>query len=94
MITLLSAIGRITVIVTALLTIAGFTVAGYGLAGGGYGYVTQEHYGGFWLGAVHGAGGVWGAVLGFIVGIVVAGAVFGPIATLYDIRDNIRRAAG
>lgn len=86
MIRLLSALGRFTVILAAILTIAGFAVGGYGMGIG-------EYYDGFAPGAAHGAGGAWGAVLGFIVGIIAAGAVFGPIATLYDIRDNIRRAA-
>ena len=86
MITLLSALGRATVIVAAILTIMGF-------AAGGYGMGTGENYGGFTSGTAQAAGGVWGAVLGGVAGIIVAGAVFGPIATLYDIRDNIRRMA-
>jgi MFS family permease len=86
MIKLLSAIGRATIILAALLTIVGFAVSGYGLATSGY-------YGDFAPEAARGAGGTWGAVLGGVVGIIVAGAVFGPIATLYDIRDNIRRMA-
>ena len=86
MITLLSALGRATVIVATILTIVGFAVGGYGMGAG-------EYYGGFVPAAAHVGGGVWGAVLGGIAAIIVAGAVFGPIATLYDIRDNIRRMA-
>jgi hypothetical protein len=86
MIRLLSAVGRATVSVVAVLTIVGFGLGGYGMATGGY-------YADFAPEAARGAGGVVGAVVGVIVGIIVAGAVFGPIATLYDIRDNIRRMA-
>jgi len=86
MIRLLSAMGRAAIILAALLTIVGFAVGGYGMATGGY-------YADFAPEAARRAGGAWGAVLGGIVGIIVAGAVFGPIATLYDIRDNIRRMA-
>jgi uncharacterized protein YqgC (DUF456 family) len=84
MIKLLSSIGRATIIVAALLTIVVFAVGGYAMGTG--------QYGAFASGGAQGAGG-WGAVLGGILGIIVAGAVFGPIATLYDIRDNIRRMA-
>jgi hypothetical protein len=86
MIRLLSALGRVTVIVAAILTIAGFAVGGYGMG-------TGQNYGGFAPGLPQGTGGALGAVLGGIAGIIVAGAVFGPIATLYDIRNNIRRMA-
>jgi len=86
MIRLLSAIGRATVVLAALLTIVGFAIGGYGMG-------TGQYYGGFAPGVAQGTGGVVGAVVGVIVGIIVAGAVFGPIATLYDIRDNIRRMA-
>jgi len=86
MIRLLSAMGRAAIILATLLMIGGFAVGGYGMATNGY-------YADFAPEAARGAGGTWGAVLGGIVGIIVAGAVFGPIATLYDIRDNIRRMA-
>jgi hypothetical protein len=86
MIRLLSAVGRATVIVVAVLTIVGFAIGGYGMG-------TGEYHGSFASAVPQGAGGVVGAVVGAIVGIIVAGAVFGPIATLYDIRDNIRRMA-
>jgi hypothetical protein len=86
MIKLLSAVGRATITLAALLTIVGFTVGGYGMG-------TGQYNGGFAPGVAQGNGGVVGAVVGVIVGIIVAGAVFGPIATLYDIRDNIRRMA-
>ena len=86
MIRLLSALGRATVIVAAILTIAGFAVGGYGMA-------TGQYYGGFAPDPARGVGGALGAMLGGLVGIILAGAVFGPIATLYDIRDNIRRMA-
>jgi hypothetical protein len=85
MIRLLSAIGREIIIVAALLTIVVFVVGGYAMGTGGYGDLAP--------GAGRGIGGGWGAVLGGVLGIIVAGAVFGPIATLYDIRDNIRRMA-
>jgi hypothetical protein len=81
------AIGRATtIIVAAILTIVGFAVGGYGMG-------TGESYIGFAPEVAQGAGGVWGTVLGGILGIIVVGAVFGPIDTLYDIRDNIRRMA-
>jgi hypothetical protein len=86
MIRLLSAIGRATIVLAALLTIAGFTVGGYGMG-------TGQYNGGFAPGVAQGNGGVVGAVVGVVAGVIIAGAVFGPIATLYDIRDNIRRMA-
>lgn len=88
MIKLLSAIGRATVVIAAILTVGAFTFGGYmGTADYEYGSAMGNQAG---QGAAH----VWGAMLGFIVGIIVAGAVFGPVATLYDIRDNLRRLAG
>jgi hypothetical protein len=34
-----------------------------------------------------------GAAVGVIAGLIIAGAVFGDVATFHDIRDNIRRMA-
>jgi hypothetical protein len=86
MIRLLSALGRATVILAAVLTIAGFTFGGY--------MGTQEYDTGFVQAGVPAVSRLWGTVAGVLAGIVVAGAVFGPLATLYDTRDNLRRLAG
>jgi TRAP-type C4-dicarboxylate transport system permease small subunit len=83
MIRFLSGIGRAIVVLAALFTIVLCAIGGYGWAHGYYaGYAPTP-----------GVGVAAGTVLGAVAGIVVAGIVFGPIATLYDIRDNIRRMA-
>src|ERR1700727_207522 len=57
MIRLLSAVGRATVIVVAVLTIVGFAIGGYGMG-------TGEYHGSFASAVPQGAGGVVGAVVG------------------------------
>ncbi len=91
MIRLLSDIGRTTIVVAAALTIIGCIIAGYLLAR------SQElvAYGNF---TISGGGQitpleVFYSLLGGCVGLLLAGTVFGTIATFYDIRDNIRRIA-
>lgn len=81
MIRFLSALGRAAVVVGAVLTIAAGAVGGWGWATSD-GMISDP------------ARGAVGAALGAVAGIVSAGVVFGPLATLYDIRDNIRRMAG
>ena len=91
MIRFLSALGRATVVVGALLTIAGGVIEGY-IFGRVQGLGIYE---GAYL-TIAGRGQItplelFYAVLDAALGIVVAGVVFGPIATLYDIRDNVRQ---
>jgi hypothetical protein len=83
MIRFLSGIGRAMVVLGALVTIVFCAIAGYGWAHGYYTAYTPTP----------GLGVAAGTALGAAAGIVAAGIVFGPIATLYDIRDNIRRMA-
>lgn len=81
MIRLLSAVGRATIVIAAAVIIVAGAVGGY------VGSETRPElfftsYG-RWL----------GALLGLVLGVVAAGVVFGPLATLYDIRDSLRRMA-
>jgi hypothetical protein len=81
MIRLLSAVGRATIVIAAVVIIVAGAVGGY------LGTETRPElfftsYG-RWL----------GALLGLALGVVSAGVVFGPLATLYDIRDSLRRLA-
>jgi hypothetical protein len=78
MIRILSTIGRATLVVAAILVIVGTAVAGY--------FGAEREYGV----AVLGHGSAIGALIGLVIGIITAGVVFGPLATLYDIRDNVR----
>ena len=78
MIRILSSIGRATLVVAAILMIAGAAVAGYVSAGQQYGL------------AAFGFGPGLGALVGLVVGTIGAGVILGPLATLYDIRDNVR----
>lgn len=87
MIGLLSAIGRVVIVVAAALTIISGIIAGYLSAR------TQEFasFGNF---SISGNGQITPleilySLLGAAIGFVVAGAVFGAIATLYEIRDNL-----
>ena len=79
MIRILSAIGRATLVVAALLMIAGSAAAGYFDAGKEYGI------------AAVGSGPALGALIGRVLGTIAAGGILGPLATLYDIRDSVRR---
>jgi hypothetical protein len=81
MIRLLSLIGRATIVIAAIVIIVAFAVAGY--------QAPEMHP---YL-ADYGFGRPVGAVVGFAIGLVTAGIVFGPLATLYDIRDNLRLLA-
>lgn len=88
MIEMLSAIGRGVIVVAATLTVIGSMVGGYTVAR------AQESvsYGHF---LISGGGQITPLeflylVLGGGIGLVIAGAVFGAIATLYDIRDSLR----
>ena len=88
MIRLLSAIGRVVIAVAAVLTVISCTMVGYLFAR------SQEFaiYGNF---SISGSGQitpleVFYSVLGGGIGFVVSGAVFGAIATLYEIRDSLR----
>ena len=81
MIRLLSAVGRATIVIAAAVIIVGGAIAGYVCA------ETRPEL--FFLGY-----GRWlGALVGLALGVVSAGVVFGPLATLYDIRDSLRRMA-
>jgi hypothetical protein len=80
MIRMLSDVGRAMVVVSSLLVIALATAAGYYYAAAGSFFRpsgTEPFY----------------PILGLGIGVVLAGAIFGPLATLYDIRDNLRRLA-
>jgi hypothetical protein len=79
MIRLLSLVGRATIMIAATLIIAGFVIAGY-LDSDLHPYLVA-----------YGFERQLGALLGLVVGVMVAGIIFGPLATLYDIRDNVRR---
>ena len=81
MIRILSMIGRATLVVAAILVIVSTAVAGYLDAGREVG------------GVAIGYGPVVGALLGLLAGILAAGVILGPLATLYDIRDNVRLIA-
>jgi len=81
MIKLLSAVGRATIVIAAVVIIVAGAVGGY------LGTETRPElfftsYG-RWL----------GGLMGLALGVVSAGVVFGPLATLYDIRDSLRRLA-
>jgi hypothetical protein len=79
MIRLLSAVGRATIIIAAMVMIVGAAVGGYvGAETHPELYFTSY---GRWL----------GALIGLVLGVASAGVVFGPLATLYDIRDSLRR---
>ena len=79
MIRILSAIGRTTLVVAAILMILGSAAAGYLNAAKEYGIADLGH------------GPAIGALIGLLVGTIAAGVVLGPLATLYDIRDSVRR---
>ena len=87
MIQMLSAIGRVVVVVAAAITVAATTLAGYFFARAS----ELASYGTFTISE----GGkitpleLAYALIGFAVGLIVAGAVFGAIATLYEIRDSL-----
>jgi hypothetical protein len=91
MISLLSAIGRVVIVIAAVLVIIGCVIGGYLFAR----YQELAFYGDFTIGA----GGLITpreflySLLGGGIGFVVSGTVFGAIATLYDIRDNVRLIA-
>ena len=91
MIGLLSAIGRVVIVAAAVLTVIGCTIQGYL-----FGRVRESAtYGNF---TISGGGQItplelFYSLLGGGIGIIVAGAVFGAIATLYDIRDSLRLIA-
>ena len=78
MIRILSAIGRATIVVAALLMIVGSAVAGYFNAAREYGIAGLGH------------GPAIGALIGLVLGTIGAGVILGPLATLYDIRDGVR----
>ena len=81
MIKLLSAVGRATIVVAAAVIVVAAAIGGYlGTETRPELFLTSY---GRWL----------GALLGLALGIVSAGVVFGPLATLYDIRDSLRRLA-
>lgn len=71
-------IGRATLVVAAILMILGSAAAGYFDAGREYGIATLGH------------GPAIGALIGLVIGTIAAGVIFGPLATLYDIRDGVR----
>lgn len=81
MIRLLSAMGRATIVIAAALMIAGGALGGYVSAEARPELFFTSY--GRWL----------GALVGLALGFVSAGVVFGPLATLYDMRDSLRRMA-
>jgi hypothetical protein len=88
MIRLLSDIGRAAVVLAAILTIVGCAMWGYTLAEG-FELLRNGNVGFAGSGRIT-VSEVAGIVIGGAAGMIIAGAVFGAIATLYDIRDNIR----
>jgi len=76
---LLSALGRATIAAAAAVIVAGFVIGGY--------MAPVTHPGA----ADYKIGQELGAAIGFVVGLIAAGMVLGPVATLYDIRDQLRR---
>lgn len=89
MIKFLSTVGRVTIVVAALLMILGFGLAGFfeSYAGGVNGYLAS--YTGH---AVHlGTHQTVAFIAGCVIGSIVAGTIFGPLATLYDVRDSLRQ---
>ncbi len=81
MIRLLSAVGRATIVIAAVVIIVGGAVGGY------VGAETRPEL-------LFTSYGRWlGALVGLVLGVVSAGVVFGPLATLYDMRDSLRRMA-
>lgn len=85
MIKLLSAIGRATIVIAAALVILGFGM--FGFLGSYFG----EYKGAFANDVGIGFNHVLSALIGNVAGILLTGAIFGPFATLYDIRDNLPR---
>jgi hypothetical protein len=82
MIRLLSAVGRATIVIAAAVIIVGGAVGGYmGAETRPELYFTSY---GRWL----------GGLIGLVLGVISAGVVLGPLATLYDMRDSLRRMAG
>jgi hypothetical protein len=79
MIRFLSLVGRATIMIAAALVIVGFVIAGY-VGSNLHPYLVA-----------YGFERQLGALVGLAVGVMVAGIIFGPLATLYDIRDNVRR---
>jgi hypothetical protein len=91
MIRLLSAIGRCVTVVAAIGVIVGSAIFGYSWARA----LEVHDYGSF---AISGGGVLTPlellySIIGCGVGLIGAGAVFGAIATLYEIRDNLRLVA-
>ena len=81
MIKLLSAVGRATIVIAAVVIIVGGAVGGY-MGSESRPELFFTIYG-RWL----------GALVGLVLGVISAGIVLGPLATLYDIRDSLRRMA-
>src|SRR5512146_677060 len=81
MIRLLSAVGRATIVIAAAVMIVGGAIGGYVSAETRPELFFTTY--GRWL----------GALIGLALGVVSAGVVFGPLATLYDMRDSLRRMA-
>jgi hypothetical protein len=87
MIRFLSDLGRLSVVVAALLTIVAGTVCGYLLVR------SSEYASGIITirGGIITPAEIVGGIVGMVIGVVAAGVLLGAIATLYDIRDNVRR---
>ncbi len=81
MIRLLSLVGRTTIVIAAAFIIVASAMTGY---------VDADLHP--YLSA-YGFERQLGALVGLALGVMAAGVVFGPLATLYDIRDNVRRLA-
>jgi hypothetical protein len=79
MIRLLSLVGRASIVVAAALITVGFVITGF-VDSDLHPYLVA-----------YGFERQLGALVGLAVGIIVVGIIFGPLATLYDIRDNLRR---
>lgn len=92
MIVLLSKIGRVSIVVSAVLTILGGAVLGnyYGL------YLDRAAYGDFTLpaGAQFTPRSLIFALLGGVLGLLTAGTAYGAVAALFDIQDSLRVLRG
>jgi flagellar motor component MotA len=88
---LLAAIGRFAVALAAILMVIGGGIGGYVGAARQAGFETAGSV--FPSGPVT-ASEIGSAIVGAILGLLAAGVIFGPLAALFDIRENVAILAG